>query len=108
MTASFVLIAGRHWALTDSRPCANMRRLIRRLAHLSSSTYKEEYASPPHSRRPCRTAFLSILPGDETEAVPLNPLLTTPFHFFYIQLFSSRNGAQYPGWLWPGSPSTFC
>ena len=24
----------RHWALTDSRPCANMRRFIQRLAHL--------------------------------------------------------------------------
>jgi hypothetical protein len=23
-----------HWALTDSRPCATLRRLIRRLAHL--------------------------------------------------------------------------
>ncbi len=42
--ASFVL--ARHWALTDSRPCASMRRLIRRLAHLRGSTYG-------HGKRAC-------------------------------------------------------
>ncbi len=38
-SASFVLAAlRRHWALTVSRPCANLRRLIRRLAHLNVRT----------------------------------------------------------------------
>lgn len=33
--ANFLL--ARHWALTDSRPCASMKRLIRRLAHLAAA-----------------------------------------------------------------------
>ena len=37
----------RHWALTDSRPCANVRRFIHRLAHLAR---KIALPQPRHPR----------------------------------------------------------
>jgi hypothetical protein len=41
------------------------------LASLRGSTYSKEYASPLHSLRPCRTAFLNTLESIlETSVIP--------------------------------------
>jgi hypothetical protein len=46
MSVSCVLARlGRHWALTVSRPCADLRRLLRRLAHLDVPTWGKEPVS---------------------------------------------------------------
>jgi hypothetical protein len=34
MLKSFSFVLRKHWALTDSRPCANVTLLLRRVAHL--------------------------------------------------------------------------
>ena len=47
----------RHWALTISRPCANVRRLIRRLAHLGGVHKRGANYSSRRGPRDASTRF---------------------------------------------------
>ena len=54
-TVSYLTHQRRHWALTGSRPCANLRRFIHRLAHL----FRKRAQSPITDSRATGTALLA-------------------------------------------------